>query len=126
MRGIFATRKFARWAMKEGLSARALCRCWRRLEAGAIDANLGGSVVKQRVALPGRGKRGGARLLAVFRPDDLMVFIHGFAKGERDTLTTIEMRALKMVAQAYIEMDDHGLNRLVAIGEVTEIECDGY
>lgn len=126
MRGVIATRKFARWAMKEGLAVQALCRCWQRLEAGAIDANLGGSVVKQRVALPGRGKRGGARVLAIFRPGDLTVFIHGFAKGERDTLTNIELRALKMAARTVLEMGDHKVKRMLAIGEFMEIECDGY
>jgi hypothetical protein len=33
------------------------------MERGLIDANLGGGIIKKRVALPGRGKRGGARTL---------------------------------------------------------------
>jgi hypothetical protein len=32
------------------------------MAAGLIDADLGGSVYKKRVPLPGRGKSGGARI----------------------------------------------------------------
>ena len=33
------------------------------MERGLIDANLGGGIIKKRVPLPGRGKRGSARTL---------------------------------------------------------------
>ncbi|HEY7555399.1 MAG TPA: type II toxin-antitoxin system RelE/ParE family toxin [Candidatus Binatia bacterium] len=52
------TRHFSRWFGKTDLSVEALCRSVDEMERGLIDANLGGGIIKKRVALPGRGKRG--------------------------------------------------------------------
>ena len=57
------TRHFSRWLGKTDLSIDALCRTVEEMERGLIDANLGGGIVKKRVALPGRGKRGSTRTL---------------------------------------------------------------
>jgi hypothetical protein len=57
------TRHFSRWFGKTDLSVEALCRSVDEMERGLIDANLGGGIIKKRVALPGRGKRGSARTL---------------------------------------------------------------
>jgi hypothetical protein len=51
-----------------------------RLISGLIDADLGGHIVKKRVALPGRGKSGGARTLLAYRLGDRAFFVYGFAK----------------------------------------------
>ena len=51
------TRHFSRWLGKTELSVEALCRSVEEMERGLIDANLGGGIIKKRVALPGRGKR---------------------------------------------------------------------
>ena len=52
-----------RWKEKHGLSDQALVKAVAEMEQGLIDADLGGSVLKKRVALPGRGKRGGVRVI---------------------------------------------------------------
>jgi hypothetical protein len=52
------TRYFSRWLSKTDLSIEALCRAVEEMERGLIDANLGGGIMKKRVGLPGRGKRG--------------------------------------------------------------------
>ena len=58
MKRVFMTRQFSRWLSKTELSIEALCRSVEEMERGLIDANLGGGIIKKRVALPGRGKRG--------------------------------------------------------------------
>ena len=63
VRRVFKTRHFARWVRKTDLTDDALCKAISEMVAGLVDANLGGGVVKKRVALPGRGKSGGARTL---------------------------------------------------------------
>ena len=68
------------------------------MEQGLIDARLGGQVVKKRVGLRGRGKRGGARTLVAFRQDDKAFFIYGFAKSERANVSGDELKALKLLA----------------------------
>ncbi len=66
----FTVKAFAKWASGEGLDDEALASAVIEMEQGLIDARLGGQVVKKRVALPGRGKRGSTRTLIVFKQGD--------------------------------------------------------
>ena len=63
MRRVFKTRHFSRWMRKTELIDQALCEAVVAMEQGLIDADLGGGVIKKRVALPGRGKSGSTRTL---------------------------------------------------------------
>jgi hypothetical protein len=63
----FKTKGFAKWASGKGLGDDALASALVEMEQGLVDARLGGQVVKKRVALPGRGKRGGTRTLVAFK-----------------------------------------------------------
>jgi hypothetical protein len=65
VRRVFKTSYFARWLRKTELSDEALCSAVDEMAQGLIDADLGGGVVKKRVGHSGRGKRGGARTLAL-------------------------------------------------------------
>ena len=53
---VFKNKAFSKWASKEGLDDGALLAAVDEMERGLIDAELGGHVVKKRVALAGRGK----------------------------------------------------------------------
>jgi hypothetical protein len=50
---------------------------------GLVDADLGGGIVKKRVALPGRGKRSGARTLVVTNKGKRWFFVFGCEKNDR-------------------------------------------
>jgi len=67
MSEIFKTRTFERWQRKSELINAALCSAVLEMEQGIIDADLGDGVFKKRIALPGRGKRAGARVLVATR-----------------------------------------------------------
>ncbi len=58
----FVTKAFARWLRKTNLSERDLFSAIAEMTAGLVDADLGGHLFKKRVASPGRGKRGSARV----------------------------------------------------------------
>ncbi len=61
-------------------------------EAGV---SLGGGVRKVRIACPGRGKSGGARVVFLFAGEELPVFLLTvFAKNEKANLTVREKTAL--------------------------------
>ena len=60
---IFKARTFQRWAGKTGVSDSALLDAVAKMECGLIDADLGGNLYKQRVALPEHGKSGGTRTI---------------------------------------------------------------
>jgi hypothetical protein len=64
-------------------------------EAGAIMAGTGG-VRKLRVALAGRGKSGGARIIYYYRaPVGRIYLITAYAKNVRENLTQAERNAMR-------------------------------
>ena len=70
-------------------------------EAGV---SLGGGIRKVRIALPGRGRRGGARVLFLFSGEDIPVFLLTvFAKNEKADLNTRERTALIAAAKKMVE-----------------------
>lgn len=60
---VFKTRHFQRWMRKIDLTDKALSVAVIEMNQGLVDADLGGSIVKKRVAVEGRGKSGGVRTL---------------------------------------------------------------
>lgn len=90
-----------------------------------MDANLGGGVIKKRVALEGRGKRGGARTILAFRVGEIAVFIYGYAKNKKSDLTPKEEKALKLLAKTYFSLTASDLDKAIAKGQLIEIEERG-
>jgi hypothetical protein len=121
---IFKNKAFMRFAMKAGISDASLCKATRDAERGLIAADLGGSVIKQRIARPGQGKSSGFRTLIVFRANMRAFFVHRFAKSEKDNIGEEELIALKKLASELLAYDEKALNRAVASGTLTEVGCD--
>ena len=121
---IFKTRYFSRWFRKIGLSDVALCQVVKEMEQGLIDANLGRGVVKKRLALPGRGKRGGARTLVATNKDDRWFFLFGFEKNERANTTTEELEGLREITRQLLGMTSEQLDEAVRDGSLQEICYD--
>ncbi len=120
----FKVKAFAKWASGEGLSDDALASAVVEMEQGLIDARLGGQVIKKRVALPGRGKRGSTRTLVAFKQGDKAFFIYGFAKNERANISDKELRALKMLAKELMSYTAAALTKAMKTGELIEIEVN--
>ena len=83
---IFKTKGVARFVRRERISDRSLREAIERAERGIIDADLGGGLIKQRVARSGQGRSGGYRMLVGYRMRDRAVFLYGFAKSEQDNI----------------------------------------
>ena len=123
---ILKTKSFSRWANNEGLSNQVLSKAVEEMERGLIDAKLGGSVVKKRVALPGRGKRGGSRTLLAYRSGDKAFFVFGFAKNERANIDYKQLKALRLLAAEFLGYSNVKLSKLIERAELIEIEVRNY
>lgn len=121
IRRVFKTRHFGRWMRKTELTDAALCQAVAEMEQGLIDADLGGGVVKKRVGLAGRGKRGGARTLIATNKNDRWFFVFGFEKNEMANISTDELEALKDVAQQLLCRTTPQLDEAVRDGALQEI-----
>ena len=122
---VFKTKPFARFAAREGIKDAALCEAVKRVATGLVDADLGGGVVKQRIARRGQGRSGGFRVLMVFRRGDRAFFVHGFAKSDRENLRRKELTALRTLADEMFGLDGPGLEAMLANGTISEVSCDG-
>lgn len=120
----FKTRSFARWADGDGLSDEALAAAVTEMNQGLVDAQLGGQVVKKRVALPGRGKRGGARTLLAFKQGERAFFVYGFAKNQRANISVKELKALKLLAKELLNYPAESLTKAIKAGKLIEIEVN--
>ena len=121
----FKSKPFARFADREGIGDEALCDAVQRAGQGLIDADLGGGVIKQRVARQGRGRSGGYRTIVLFRRGKHCFFVYGFAKSSRDNLRRDELKAFRMLADEMLAMDDAGLRAALANGTIMEVACHG-
>ncbi|HED15788.1 MAG TPA: type II toxin-antitoxin system RelE/ParE family toxin [Gammaproteobacteria bacterium] len=121
---IFKNRWFQKWAAKEGLSDEALRAAVKEMEDGLIGAELGGHVVKKRVALPGRGKRGGTRTLVIYQQANKAFFVYGFAKNERTNISTKQLKALRLLATQLLGYTSPTLAKATKAGELIEVNKD--
>lgn len=122
---VFKTRWVHRWASKEGLTDTSFLAAVEEVRRGLVDADLGGHVFKKRVALPGRGKSGGARVLLAFkRGRDRVFFVYGFAKKARATISGSELRALRRLAEDLLDYDETRINMALAAEELMEVIGD--
>ena len=120
---IYKLKAFARFARKERITGKALRQAVTEAQANPT-ADLGGGVIKQRVARPGEGKSGGYRTLIALRSERRAVFLHGFAKKDADNVTPKHLALLKKLAAYYLESTDEQVEGLVDGGELTEVTDD--
>jgi hypothetical protein len=123
MQQVYRTRTFSRWMRKTDLTDQALCEAVSEMTQGLVDANLGGGVMKKRVASPGKGKRGGFRTLVATSLADRWFFLYGFSKNERGNITREELRMLREVANVLLGFDARQVAKALATGEIVEM-CD--
>lgn len=82
---------------------------------------MGAGVVKKRIALPGRGKSGGARTLLATNKGSRWFFLFGFEKNERANVADDELAALQELAGELLTRTSDDLDTAVADGTLLEI-----
>lgn len=122
---VFKNKVFSKWAAKEGLVDVVLLAAVDEMERGLIDADMGGHVVKKRVALVGGGKSGGVRTLLAYKTGNKAFFVYGFAKNARANISADELKALKYLAKELLKYNDKALTEAIKHGALTEVENDG-
>jgi hypothetical protein len=121
MKRVFKTRHFKRWMHKTELTDAALCAAVLEMTEGLIDAELGGGVVKKRIGIAGRGKRGGARTLIATNKGSRWFFLFGFEKSDRATVSGDELEALQALASDLLALSGKELSQAVEDTTLEEI-----
>lgn len=117
---IFKTRTLAKFTRQHGVSDASLVAAVERATRGLIDADLGGHIIKQRVARPGQGKRSGFRMLIGIR-SDLAIFLFGFAKNERDNIDDDQLKTLREIVASWFAADEKKIADAVKDGLLMEV-----
>jgi hypothetical protein len=121
---VFKTRWFERFARKEKIPDPILVDAVARANRGQVDADLGGGVIKQRIARPGRGKSGGYRTIIFFRRGELAVFAYGFAKSDRANIDGGEEKQFKEAARHVLKLTEKQIDALVMSGDFVEVRYE--
>jgi hypothetical protein len=118
---VFKTRWLVRFARRERITQHSLIEAISRAERGLIDADLGGALIKQRVARSGQGRSGGFRMLVAYRARHRAVFLFGFAKSDTDNIDPDQLLGLRRIAEGWLYADAATIARAVADGAVQEV-----
>lgn len=118
---VFKTKWFVRFSRRQRIEDSDLCAAIERAEQGIVDADLGGGVIKLRVARKGQGRSGGYRLLIAYHSGNRTVFLYGFAKNERDNIDDDELTTLKEIAVGWLEADSEHIETAIKEGFLQEV-----
>ena len=121
---VFATKTFSRWMRKNKVTQEDLLDAAQEMVNGLIDADLGGYVVKKRLALHGRGKSSGARTIVATKFGERWFFLFGFEKNERSNIDSDELKSLQQLALTLLSFEPSQLTNAVIAGELIELNGD--
>ncbi len=104
---ILKTKGVSRFTRRERITDPSLSEAIDRANRGTIDADLGGGLIKQRVARPGQGRSGGFRMIIAYRAAGRAVFLYAFAKNDRDNIGNDDWLAAsaEVIGQALTDGD---------------------
>ena len=121
---IFKTKWVARFSRRERINDASLKEAIERAERGIIDADLGGGLIKQRVARAGQGRSGGFRMIVAYRTEERAFFLYGFPKSARDNIEDDELQTLRETAAQFLAYDDAAIDHAKDNDEIQEIDHD--
>ncbi|MFY3890338.1 type II toxin-antitoxin system RelE/ParE family toxin [Achromobacter xylosoxidans] len=122
---VFKNAWFERFARKQGIADQALLEAIEQAGLGLIDADLGGGVIKQRVARPGQGKSSGFRTIILYRTAERAFFVYGFAKSDRDNIDDNEKAEFRKAAVHVLGLSEKHLAELIQKGLFSEVHDHG-
>ena len=119
---IFKTKWFDKFSSKNSIEDSTLIKAVERAKNGLIDADLGGGIIKQRIAREGQGKSRGYRSIIVINYKDRAFFVFGFPKNEQDNLCQGELLEYREMAKRLLSTTEKDLSEFLARGKLMEIE----
>lgn len=119
---IYKNSWFNRFANKNDIEDECLITAVKRAEKGLIDADLGGYVIKQRIARRGQGSSGGYRAIIIMQQKDRYFFIFGYAKSEKENISAIELREFKKLAALMISISESNVKELLKNRSLVEVK----
>jgi hypothetical protein len=121
---IFKNKWFQRFTRKERIADSDLLEAIEQVEKGQIDADLGGEVLKQRIARQGQGKSKGYRAIILFRRGYRAFFVYGFPKSQQANIRGDEEKQFKEAAKYVLALTEKDLAALIERGDFVEVKAN--
>jgi len=121
---VYKTKPFDRFARKARITDADLWKAADLANRGIIDADLGGGVIKQRIARTGEGKSGGSRSIIAFRKEDRAIYIFGFEKKDQANIDRSDLEVLRKLAKAFLGYTAADMAREIRSGELVDVESE--
>ena len=118
---IFKNKSFERFVLENDISDKKLYQAIKDADKGLIEADIGGGVIKQRIARDNEGKSGGYRTIIFYRKGDKAFFVHGYAKKDKANIKQHEKKAFKASAKIALDLSDKDLDKLIRNKELIEV-----
>jgi len=118
---VFKNSWFHKFARKERIADTILLEAIERVECGLIDADLGGGVIKIRIARADQGKSSGYRTIVLYRQGQKAFFVFGYAKSERANIGTNEETMFRKMARDILALSDAQIAELIDRGSFSEV-----
>jgi len=116
---VYKSKPFARFARKARIADADLWKTAWLANEGSIDADLGGGVIKQRIARAGEGKSGGSVIL--FKKDHRAVYVFGFEKKDVANIDRRELEAFRDLADLILGYSEAEMAKRVEDGALLRI-----
>lgn len=121
---IYKHKSFHQWAKSEGLTDDLLKQAVEEMNAGLYEANLGSGLYKKRIAMKGKGKRGGYRVLLAFKQESQesrSFYVYGFAKKDKANINEKEKGVYRDLAKVLLNADEKILAKMIKQGSLIEV-----
>jgi hypothetical protein len=119
---VYMTKPFARFARKARITDEALRNAAEAADSGRVDADLGGGVIKQRIARAGEGRSGGSRSIILLRKGHRAIFVFGFEKKDQSNIAATDLLLFRELAPLYLDADDQQIKLWVNAGALLKIK----
>jgi hypothetical protein len=121
---VFKTKGLIRFARRERITDAVLREAIERADRSTIDADLGGGLIKQRLARPGQGRSGGYRVIVAYRVKGRAVFLYGFAKNDLDNISADQLQTFRAIGANWLAASAAVIRQAIDEGELQEIDHD--
>ena len=118
----YKPRDFAKWAKKEGISDDELAVVVSEMSRGLLGYRLGAHIYKKRIKVDGRGKRGGARAIVLYKDKDVTLFLYGYLKNDQADISQNEEKQLRVFASDFMKLSSADRTKLKTQGKLIAIE----
>ena len=92
------------------------------MSRGLLGDRLGANIFKKRIKIDGRGKRGGGRVIVLFKEKDVTLFLYGYLKNEQGSISENEEQQLRIFANEFLKLSPVDRAKLRMNGRLMTIE----